>query len=211
MTNANPPLLNASQLRCVRGDRELFSELSLSLHAGEILHIQGANGSGKTTLIRMLAGLIRPDDGEILWQDNSISADPKRYYADMRYIGHLTGIKLVLTPLQNLRFKADLLNQPLAMSAEAALEQVELYGFEEEPAKTLSAGQKRRIALASLLMMPGKLWLLDEPYTSLDTAGIAILESLLDQHLQAGGMAILASHSPVTLKQHAINTLQLLT
>ena len=207
----NQASLVVSQLRSIRGDRELFRDVGFTLEGGEVLQIHGANGSGKTTILRILAGLTRPDAGEIRWQGQLVSEDWQPYLAELRYIGHLSGIKLELSPMENLRFAPGLLASAQAMPLEQALDEVALYGFEDEPARTLSAGQRRRIALARLLVSPGRLWLLDEPHTSLDKAGMEMLRGLMHRHLESGGLIILASHNPLELKEQHIRSLQLVT
>lgn len=204
-------LLAANGLRCVRGDRELFTDLSLSLQAGELLQIHGANGSGKTTLLRILCGLCLPEAGEICWQGVPMAGNRGRFLQNLHYVGHSTGIKLELSPLENLAFAAALNGVAPRITLQQALDRVELFGFEMEPARTLSAGQRRRIGLARLLISPARAWILDEPFTALDKSGIRILESLLHDHLENGGIVILASHSPVNLHERYIKNLHLLT
>jgi heme exporter protein A len=204
-------MLNIQNLQCIRGDRELFTELSFSLNDGEIMQVHGANGSGKTTLLRILAGLTAVEHGDIYWDKQLVEENAAGYFENLRFLGHLAGIKLELTPLENLRFFASLYAPPLAMTLQDALDKVELYGFENEPARTLSAGQRRRITLARLLISPGRLWLLDEPHTSLDMKGMEILRSILLHQLQRNGMIIIASHTPIDLHETPVQNLQLLT
>lgn len=204
-------LLAANGLRCMRGDRELFTGLSLSLQAGELLQIHGANGSGKTTLLRILCGLSLPDAGEIYWQNVSLAKNRSRFLRNLHYVGHSTGIKLELSPLENLAFATALNGEVSRITLQEALDRVELFGFETEPARTLSAGQRRRIGLARLLVSPARAWILDEPFTALDKSGVRVLETLLHEHLETGGIAVLASHSPVNLPERYIKNLHLLT
>lgn len=206
---SSPDLLTARNLRCIRGDRELFNGLTLAVNAGEVLQVHGANGSGKTSLLRILCGLSRPQDGDIAWRGVSIHKDRSVFLRELLYLGHLTGIKLELSPLENLAFAAGINGRKQEVSPEAALEQVALFGFEHEPARTLSAGQRRRIGLARLLISPARIWVLDEPFTALDVAGIRILEVMLHRHLETGGAALLASHSPVNLHERHIKALHL--
>ncbi len=201
--------LKALGLQCDRGDRELFNDLSLSVSSGQWLQICGANGSGKTTLLRMLCGLIKPDAGEIHWQDKPAHQNPVLFRQSVEYIGHLAAVKPELSPLENLRFAAILNSDTPKHKLEDALDHVELYGFEHEPAYTLSAGQQRRIALARLLISPAKAWILDEPFNALDRSGVNVLESLIEQHLQNGGLAILASHMPINLPLEPAGQIQL--
>lgn len=204
------PILQARQLSCERGERQLFGDLSFELVAGELLQIQGANGSGKTSLLRIICGLLRPDRGEVYWQGEPVAENRGEYLRQVHYSGHLTGIKLELTPRENLHFAAAMHGGQVYLDVDEALERVELYGFENEPARMLSAGQRRRIGLASLLVTQGKLWILDEPFTALDSYGTAILEQLIEAHLHAGGVAVMASHSAHSLDSSLIKELRLL-
>jgi heme exporter protein A len=189
------PLLYTQNLSCERGDRRLFTGLSFTLDGGRVLQIEGANGSGKTSLLRIVSGLLRPDSGRVFWQGESIHAQRSEYLRQIHYLGHLPGIKLELTPTEILRFTGAWHGGKPGLSIDEALERVELYGFEDEPAATLSAGQRRRISLAGLLVSQARLWILDEPFTTLDVSGSAVLEQLIDAHVQNDGCVIMASHS----------------
>ncbi|MCV6637955.1 cytochrome c biogenesis heme-transporting ATPase CcmA [Candidatus Albibeggiatoa sp. nov. NOAA] len=189
--------LTISQLECIRDDRVLFEGLNFELKAGELLQIEGHNGSGKTSLLRILCGLSLPESGQIFWQQQDIEEDKAVYWENLSYIGHAPGVKGELTPIENLRMAKALGSQPTDISLESALEQVGLYGFEDVPTRTLSAGQQRRVALARLLTNDVQLWILDEPFTALDKKAIQMVESLLDQHAQRGGMAVITSHHHV--------------
>jgi heme exporter protein A len=189
--------LEISQLACIRDDRVLFENLNFQLNAGELLQIEGHNGSGKTSLLRILCGLSLPESGQIFWKNQDIEEDKSIYWRDLSYIGHAPGIKAELTPLENLQMAKALGAQPAEISLESALEQVGLYGFEDVPTRTLSAGQQRRVALARLLTNHVQLWILDEPFTALDKKAIQMVENLLDQHAQRGGMAVVTSHHHV--------------
>jgi len=190
-------LLSAHQLSCLRDDRVLFEQLSFSLQAGDILQIEGYNGSGKTSLLRILCGLTLPLDGEVRWLGENIEEIRGDYHAELNYIGHAPGVKGELTPLENLRMAHALSAKPRTLDFDEALAKVGLRGFEDTPARSLSAGQQRRVALARLLLNETRLWILDEPFTSLDKAGIAYVEQLLKTHGEAGGVAVLTSHHPV--------------
>jgi heme ABC exporter, ATP-binding protein CcmA len=183
-------------LSCSRDDRLLFSELSFSLAAGQVFLLEGSNGSGKTTLLRALCGFREADAGEIRWSGQLLNES--RYFAEMAYVGHADGTKKELTVLENLRF-ALALSKPGSYSIEAALEKVQLTGYDDNLVQTLSAGQKRRLSLARLLITHNVLWILDEPFTSLDRQGIDLIETLIDTHVRQGGMVILTSHHDLTL------------
>ena len=197
----NPPsgdLLEARALTCIRNDRTLFSELSFRLEPGECLLIEGRNGTGKTSLLRMLCGIRRPDEGDILWNGGDIFRLSTGYHASTAWVGHKDGVKLELTARENLVF-ARSLGTASDMALSDALEAVELGGHDDVPVVNLSAGQKRRLALARLLVTRSRLWILDEPFTSLDTHGISLIENMINQHLSEGGMLAVTSHHPVRL------------
>lgn len=201
-------MLNIVSIASVRDDRTLFSDLSFSLQAGQVLIIEGRNGSGKTTLLRMLCGMSYPDEGEILWQDSSIERLKNQYYEQFSYVGHLDGVKKELTPVENLRVIAAM-NYNSGMDADTALAQVGLQGFEDVPAQQLSAGQRKRVALARLLISDTPLWILDEAFTALDREGVKILESLITTHIQNDGMVIMTSHQDVSLPAERIQRVTL--
>ncbi len=202
-------LLHASQLTCERGDRQLFSALSFSLAAGELLQVEGPNGSGKTSLLRILCGLLEANAGTVSWRGVAIDEQRGEYLQQIHYSGHLHGIKLELSPAENLHFSTAMHGGSPGLPIVEALEKVELYGFEDEPARTLSAGQRRRIGLAGLLTSKGRLWILDEPFTTLDVSGASILENLIETHLSEGGCAIMASHSRHGLDANRVQKLVL--
>ena len=195
MTN-QPITLAGVDLSCIRDDRVLFEELSFSVHAGQVLLLEGQNGSGKTSLLRILCGFREADAGRVLWCGDEI--DDSRYYADMAYVGHLDGIKKELTVRENLHVSLAL-GRPGRFSIAEALEKVHLSGYDEVPAQALSAGQKRRLSLARLLITANRLWILDEPFTSLDKAGITLIETLMREHCSEGGMIVLTSHHDIDL------------
>ncbi|EIJ41113.1 heme ABC exporter, ATP-binding protein CcmA [Beggiatoa alba B18LD] len=194
--------LSVNQLQCIRDDRILFENLNFSVASGEILQIEGRNGSGKTSLLRILCGLALPTEGSIYWQSEDIAALKGDYWENLLYVGHLAGIKTELTPLENLRVTQALMMKTTGIDLEEALKIIGLCGFEDVPVRTLSAGQQRRVALARLLVCDVPLWILDEPFTSLDKAAIQMIEGLLDAHAQRGNLAVLTSHHVVNC-QHA--------
>lgn len=194
-----PSGLSTHNLACSRGYRDLFDGLCLQVQPGEILRVEGRNGSGKTSLLRILAGLAMPVSGEVLWQGVPIRDVEAGYFHDLLYIGHKPGIKYELSAIENSCMSRALFGSRTENGIEEALYQIGLYGFEDMPAAMLSAGQKRRVALAQLFLTQAKLWILDEPYTSLDVAAVALLEERFRLHVQAGGMLIMTSHQPVNI------------
>lgn len=188
-------MLAVSHLQAVRDDRVLFSDLSFTLQAGEIVQVVGANGTGKTTLLNGLMGLASFDHGDICWAGESISDNPLLFKQNTSFIGHLLGLKALLTPVENLQFLTQLRSQSVPLSKiEAALAKVGLAGYEDVPVASLSAGQKRRVALARLFIERATLWVLDEPFTAIDQAGVVALEGWLAEHAQQGGMVLLTTH-----------------
>ena len=206
----NNNMLQVSELSCIRGDRRLFTKLSFELQEGQVLYLRGRNGSGKTTLQRSISGLFHPDAGEILWKGERISELAETYFQDVLYIGHAPGIKLDLTAVENLRFQCRL--KALSVTEDHiwdALQKLGLAGFEDLPARVLSAGQKRRIALARLFVDHSKLWILDEPFTALDVAAVELLLELITEHMGLGGMVILTTHQEVELPEERVVELTL--
>ena len=193
-------LLETRSLECVRDDRLLFKDLSITLAAGEVLQIEGANGTGKTSLLRILCGLRRADDGEVLWQGEEVGGVREDYYANMIYIGHLPCIKGDLTTLENIRSLLDTRSQSAPVDEiDQALAKVGLAGFDDVPAKALSSGQRRRILLAFILLANARLWIMDEPLTALDVQGVELVETMLLEHREAGGSAIFTTHHGMQL------------
>ncbi len=196
----NPSPLHANALTCVRGERILFTGLDLDLPAGEWLHIRGENGIGKTSLLRLLAGLAKPAGGEIFWNEQLISADPSEYHRNLLFLGHRDSLKEDLTALENLSIVTAL--DGVTVSKEAillALHRFGLRGREDLPVNCLSAGQKRRVILARLLLRQAKLWILDEPFNALDVRAVEMLSELILEHIASGGMAIMTSHQEIPM------------
>lgn len=190
-------LVEATGLSCFRGDRLLFRDLNLALAPGQALHLRGPNGSGKTSLLRILCGLTRPESGEIRWLGD---AHPPRGDVLVGYVGHSDGIKLELTPRENLRVAQALAANGGAGDIDAALATFDLAGFADVPCRTLSAGQRRRAALARLLLTDARIWVLDEPFTALDARATATLYGLVQRHLDEGGGVLITSHHALELE-----------
>jgi heme exporter protein A len=192
-------VLSTDNLACARGDRVLFQGLSLSLAPGEALHLKGPNGSGKTTLLRTLCGLTRREQGIIRWGSEDIDTLGDDYRRELVYIGHSNGIQGELTVAENLRFNAGLGGSADLSRIDAGLEALGIAALRHRPVKLLSQGQKRRAALARLLVNPGRLWILDEPFNALDADTCTRLQSIVEKHLGRGGLAIITSHTPLAL------------
>lgn len=187
-------MLSARHLFCERDERVLFSDLDLELNEGQVLQVQGSNGSGKTTLMRILCGLNDSYKGTIHWYGQEIEEQAESFFASLLYIGHRVGVSKVLTPMENLRWSCGIKQKVDDEDLLKALAEVGLRGFEESPCYTLSAGQQQRVSLARLLASPAKLWILDEPFTTLDRKGVAQLEALLKQHADSGGAVLVTTH-----------------
>ena len=207
-----PTLLEVSKLGCVRGDRRLFSGLDLALPAGTFLQVTGPNGSGKTSLLRILCRLLAPAEGEIKWQGEDIRSLGEEYFTSVTYLGHRHGVKDEFSGIENLRISNALNGIEISNErARSVLERMGLAGRDSLPARLLSEGQRRRVALARLLTCGTKLWLLDEVMTSLDKGAIALIRSLIEEHLAGGGIAIVATHQDLELKTGSIERLELAT
>lgn len=203
-------MLQGSNLVCVRGDRRLFKGVNFTLEAGGIMRVTGPNGSGKTSLLRMLCGLSRPEDGEISWRGTSIRSLKGEYYNDITYLGHLGGAKDDLTALENLRISSALAGTEITeQEAVAALQHIGLGGRELLPVKVLSQGQKKRVALARLLVGKTLLWILDEPLVALDVSAVEMIKELLEQHLAQGGMVVMTTHQEIDIAAATTQQLQL--
>lgn len=187
-----PALLDARGLSFSRNDEPIFGPLDFALHAGEVVLIEGDNGAGKSTLLRILSGLLAPTSGEIHLRGEPLTL--ARLSPQVALLSHHTGLKHELTALENLRFAAGLHGQRKSMSPMSALAGVGLEGYADVAVRQLSAGQKKRVALARVLMAPVALWLLDEPYANLDLDGIQLVNRLLERHANGGGAALITSH-----------------
>ncbi len=171
----------------------------MALKAGEVLRVEGPNGSGKTTLLKILCGQIADVDGEVRWQGRALPRARADLLANLLYLGHAPGIKANLTAIENLRWYQALSGDGCPdAQLEAALAEVGLAGFEDVPTAQLSAGQKRRVTLARLALSRRALWVLDEPFTAIDVAGVAALEHRLSDHAARGGAVLVTTHHPLS-------------
>ena len=204
-------MLEALQIEITRGNRKLFGNISLELKPGTLLLVTGSNGSGKTSLLRALCGLLSPSSGEIRWHGENIRVLREDYWKNLLYIGHNNALKGDLTTSENLAALCALSGVAAnAVQRQSALAQFGLADREHSPAKSLSQGQRRRTALARLALgsvLP--LWVLDEPFSALDSAAIAHLQSIISQHLANSGMVVMTTHQDVPIKAPAVVELNL--
>ena len=206
-TGSPPHELRAAGLECLRGEVLLFENLQLTLRSGQLMQVEGPNGSGKTSLLRMLAGLTLPETGDVFWDGEPIRRDRARFNDCLHYVGHHHAVKAGLSVLENLRFIEGLSGGD--GDPAAALGRVGLTRQLQQPAHTLSAGQRRRAALARLLIRPAPLWILDEPYTALDASGVALVDQLIREHVSTGGMVLMTSHQRIELADLPLQQLKL--
>jgi len=201
-------LLKVQGLTCFRQERCLFAELSFDLAPGDICQVEGPNGAGKSTLLRALLGLFRPDEGTVLWQDKNVNKQQEVFFQDVLYLGHKFAINADLTPLQNLKSWSEL--HPINnQNYEAALAKVGLAGLEQIPCHSLSAGQHRRVALARLWLSAAKLWVLDEPFTAIDKAGVQLLQQQFAAHMANGGSVLITTHQDLSMKFDSLKQVRL--
>jgi heme exporter protein A len=197
--------MNMSNSLCVekvhvwRGDRHVLRGVSLTLRPGELMHVSGPNGTGKTTLLRVICGLLRPEQGQVSWLGRSIMAVRSEYQAALAYASHEPALKGDLTALENLHFAVGLKRRVTPAELRASLERTGVAACADLPARVLSAGQRRRVAMARVLAMSASLWLLDEPFTNLDAAGTHLVSELLQAHIAHGGLALVVAHHDLTL------------
>ena len=197
-------MLETVDLECVRGDRPLFSHLSFALKPGGLLHVTGVNGSGKTTLLRTLCGLTRPQTGEIRWNGTAIRKLGDDYHAQLAYVGHTNGIQGDLTPAENLKVAINLSGVADGAEIPATLKRLGLGVYHRFPAKILSQGQKRRLALARLIVERKPLWILDEPLSGLDVDSVSLMTTILMEHLAQGGLIIITSHQDIDIQTKTV-------
>lgn len=199
--------LNVKNLACLRNEQVLFSGLNVSLSPENVLFLQGENGSGKTSLLRILCGFRLADEGEITWGEQSVSSVPE-YFENISFVGHKNGIKDELTVEENLNLMRSMATAS-DIETESVLKQIGLFKRADVLSRHLSAGQKRKLALARLMMTNNSFWILDEPFTALDKATVGFFEDLIKQHIGRGGMLILTSHHDIDLSGLSVHHLNL--
>jgi heme exporter protein A len=193
-------MLEVSNLKCVRGERQLFDGVGFRLESGKLLYLRGANGAGKTSLLRILCGLSPAEAGQIRWNGVPIKELGDAYKQDLFYLGHHNALQEALTVNENLAFYAALAGTiPSEADTASALARLGLRGCQTRLVRHLSQGQKRRVALSRLMLNRARLWVLDEPFVALDQAAIRLLADLVAAHLDKGGLAVLTSHQQVDI------------
>ena len=197
------PILEVTNISLSRAQNLVVRDLSFSVLGGEILQLSGSNGSGKTTILRALAGLIMPDNGRVARLEEKLGNITTSSHSVI-YIAHRHGLEENLSPLENLNFLSQVCTPPPIRDGISVLERLGLKASMHIPTARLSAGQKQRVSLARLLMFDTSLWLLDEPFTALDTRSKKQLESMIDAHLDRKGAVVLASHQRFNCKSHVL-------
>ena len=191
--------LSATDLTLFRGERCLFSDLGFALNPGELLLLEGQNGCGKTSLMRAIAGLLEFETGEVYWDGKPVREYRQAFHAEMIWMAHRTGLKLDLTLVENLNFESRL-RASLDADFESVLERLGIQRLKRLPVRSLSAGQQRRVALARMLLSKAQLWFMDEPVTNLDRDGRKLVIQLVNEHLGAGGMCVMAAHQEIEIQ-----------
>lgn len=194
MEALHPKGLSGRGIHVWRGDRHVLRGVDVDVAPGEVVHVAGPNGTGKTTLLRVLAGLLPAEEGTVGWRGRSIREDRDDFNANMAYLGHENALKGDLTSFENLRFSVGMRHELEAREIEETLDRLGILRCRDLPARVLSAGQRRRLAMSRILLLGAGLWILDEPFTNLDVSGVELFSALIGDHVAAGGMSILAAH-----------------
>ena len=192
--------LSFEKVHVWRGDRHVLQGVSAEVAPKELLHISGPNGTGKTTLLRVVSGLLRPEQGSVSWLGQPITAARDQYQAVLAYASHEPALKGDLTALENLHFAVGLRRRTRTGELREALGRTGVAACADLPVRVLSAGQRRRVAMARVLAMSATVWLLDEPFTNLDASGMALMSGLLEAHVAGGGLALVVAHHELELR-----------
>ncbi|HEY5755283.1 MAG TPA: cytochrome c biogenesis heme-transporting ATPase CcmA [Steroidobacter sp.] len=203
------PQLEARAVHLWRGEKHLLRGVSFALYSGELLQVVGPNGVGKTSLLRCVAGLLPTEQGDIVWQGRELPEGRDDFHHALAYLAHVNGLKTDLTALENLRFGVSIRRAVTTEELRETLRLLHVESCADLPVRALSAGQKRRVALARIMLTRAALWILDEPITNLDKAGIALFEARIAEHMRAGGMILTAAHQLLLQGQPGVRTLEL--
>ncbi len=201
--------LTADNLQLWRGEQHVLRGIGAVVAGGQCLQVTGANGAGKTTLLRALCGLVPLEAGRICWRGRDIAVDAAAFHSELNYLGHDNGLKADLTATENLRYAAALRRPVRAQDIAAAMARTGVAEAAGQLLRHLSAGQRRRVALARLTLTGGSLWVLDEPGSNLDAGGHTLLLELIGTHLQSGGVAVVATHRQLALPAAQLRSLTL--
>jgi heme exporter protein A len=202
-------MLTVEGLHLWRGDRHVLRGLSFDAGAGRCVLLTGRNGAGKTTLIRAIAGLLDPEEGRVLWRGQPTRAARDAFHAETAYLGHEPPLKGDLSAQENLKFSIGIRRAVTAAEIDAALARTGASNFADRAVRLLSAGQRRRVALAGVLLANAVLWLLDEPTTNLDADGQQLVAELIEGHLGGGGLVVAAVHHALPLAGQLVVPLEL--
>ena len=202
MQAANFSGVSARDIQVWRGDRHVLRGVSVEVAATQIVHIAGSNGVGKTTLLRVLAGLLTAEQGSVNWQGRPITANFESYAATLAYLGHSDALKADFTARENLSHEVGLRRPVTGTEIDEALARVGLAGCRDLPARVLSAGQRRRLAMARVMLTATMLWIIDEPFTNLDHAGVLVLSDVIAGQVDGGGAVIIAAHQPPAIPRY---------
>lgn len=206
---SSEPRLDVRAVHLWRGEKHLLRGISFTLKRGELLQVVGPNGVGKTSLLRCTTGLLPTESGEITWRGQPLNECRDEFHHSLAYLAHTNALKSDLTAMENLRYGAALKRTIPKADLEQALTRVQIPHCADLPARALSAGQKRRLAIARILLADAPLWVLDEPITNLDAAGISLFEQCMSDHLANGGMILSAAHQFLLQGHSKVRTLEL--
>lgn len=199
MNTLNSQGLSARRIHVWRGDRHVLRGVDIDVLHGEVVHVAGPNGTGKTTLLRVLAGLLPAEQGTVGWCGQPIDGQRDEFNAQFAYLGHENALKGDLTAHENLHYSVGIRRTLPAAEIDQTLDLLGILRCRDLPARVLSAGQRRRLAMSRVLLLRASLWVLDEPFANLDVAGVALFSRLIGDHVGAGGMAVLAAHQGLNI------------